>query len=159
MLNFQRTLNTQDSVMQHIIQCIVNPDSTTGVSSRDATPFLPSDQAQKLISSYDEAAKASVDIMNDLAQLGASLTPGALVNQPQTPPAIQPPHLQKYPSTSISQNYAGQSEPLKTEYQTTNREGYASAASSPESAVHPNGPLPQPVEDEAQPNFPGFGNY
>ncbi len=70
MLNFQRTLNTQDSVMQHIIQCIVNPDSTTGVSSRDATPFLPSDQAQKLISSYDEAAKASVDIMNDLAQLG-----------------------------------------------------------------------------------------
>src|ERR1700732_2487245 len=38
MLNFQRTLSTQDSVMQNIIQYIVNPE-TNDVVSRDNTPF------------------------------------------------------------------------------------------------------------------------
>ena len=159
MLKFQRTLSTQDNVMQNIIQYIVNPESTSGVSSQEATPFVSRDQAQKLISSYNEAAKASVDIMNDLSQLGASLSPGALLNQP---PAVHPPHLQepqKYPTTTISPSYSERSVPLKTEYQTPNREDYTSAATPPESPAHPNRPPPLPVEDDAQPNFSGFDNY
>ena len=162
MLNFQRTLSTQDTVMQNIIRYIVNPESTTGVSLQDTTPFLPGDQAQKLISSYNEAAKASVDIMNDLSQLGASLAPGTLVNQPNAPPAIHPPRHQeprKYPPTTINPSYSGQSEPMKTEYQTPNPEGYTSAATSPESPAHLNGPLPQSVKDDTQSNLSGFSNY
>jgi osomolarity two-component system, response regulator SKN7 len=162
MLKFQRTLSTQDSVMQNIIQYIVNPESTSGVSSQETTPFLPRDQAQKLISSYDEAAKASVDIMNDLSQLGASLSPGALLNQPPAPPSVHPPHLQEpqeYPSTTISPSYSERSVPLKTEYQPPNREGYTSAGTSPESPAHPNGPPPQPIEGDTQPNFSDFDNY
>ena len=161
MLNFQRTLSTQDSVMQNIIQYIVNPQSSAAITSKDATLFLPGDQAQKLISSYDEAAKASVDIMNDLSQLGASLGSNTLVNQANAPPVIQhPAHLQdsqQYASTTISPTYSGH-ESIKAEYHTPTREGYASPTTSPDSQVYPNGPIPPPVEEEP-PDFSNFGNY
>jgi osomolarity two-component system, response regulator SKN7 len=159
MLNFQRTLNTQDSVMQNIIQYIANPESSTGItSSKDATPFLPSDQARKLIGSYDEATRASVDIMNDLSQLGASLGPNILTNQANAPPVIQhSSHLQNYPSTTISPSYLGQ-EPMKTEYQASSREGFTSAATSPDSRAHPIPPPPSADEEPHRHDYSNFAN-
>jgi osomolarity two-component system, response regulator SKN7 len=159
MLNFQRTLSTQDSVMQNIIQYIVNPE-TNAVVSRDNTPFVPGEQAQKLISSYDEAAKASVDIMNDLSQLGASLAPNALSNQPLPPPMQHPSHIQESPQYASS-TYSVKSDQVKSEYQTPTRETFASSATSPESTS--NRPLhkpppSQPLEDPS-PNFTNFDNF
>jgi osomolarity two-component system, response regulator SKN7 len=165
MLNFQRTLSTQDNVMQNIIQYIVNPETNPGVS-RDNTPFIPGDQAQKLISSYDEAAKASVDIMNDLSQLGASLAPNALVNQPPLPPPMQlPPHIQEstqYTTSTLSPTYSVKSEQVKSEYHTPTRETFASTATSPESNSNRpiQNPTSQPLEDPSDPsNFNTFDNF
>jgi len=166
MLNFQRTLSTQDNVMQNIIQYIVNPEANN-TASRD-NPFLPGEQAQKLISSYDEAAKASVDIMNDLSQLGASLAPNVLAIQqplPQPPPPMQhPAHLQEttqYASRTISPTFSAKSEQVKSEYHTPNREGYTSDAASPDSQSNRSlAPHPQQVEPAANSNgFNGFGNF
>lgn len=155
MLSFQHTLSTQDSVMQNIIQYIVNPENIGG------PPFIPGDQAQKLISSYREAAKASVDIMNDLSQLGASLAP--VEGQSNPPSTIQrPSHLQdaqQYPSTSISPPYSAKSDQVKSESLTPTREGYTSNASSPGSAAN-RGSAPQPVEENSgETTFQGFVHF
>ena len=153
--------------MQNIIQYIVNPETNPGMS-RD-NPFLPGEQAQKLISSYDEAARASVDIMNDLSQLGASLAPNAMAIQqtqalPPPPPQLQhPSHLQdpqQYASRTISPTFSQKSEKVKSEYQTPTREGYTSGATSPDSQSNRAIPHPQQVEDPANSNdFHNFGNF
>lgn len=144
MLNFQQTLDTQDNVMQNIIHYIVNPEINQSGSPRDATPFLPSEQAQKLISSYGEATKASVDIMNDLSQLGASLSLGTMVDQTNVPQAIQhSPHLQD-PQNYPPQVSTAHSEPMKSEYH-----------GDPQ--VHVDTTLPETMADET--SFSGLGNF
>jgi osomolarity two-component system, response regulator SKN7 len=171
MLSFQRTLTTQDSVMQNIIQYLANPENSTSTST--TTPFLPGEQTQKLISSYDEAAKASVDIMNDLSQLGAQLAPTALLGTQQsagTQPLPQVPRLetsQQYGQRSHSATtYSVKSDPIKSEYHTPSRDGgYASASSSPTSQSSRPGqqqpPPGQPVEDipSQTTDFSGFGHF
>ena len=163
MLSFQRTLTTQDSVMQNIIQYLANPE--TNPSASNSTLFLPGDQAQKLISSYDEAAKASVDIMNDLSQLGAQLSPnGILANQQVPPPQLIPqvPQVETYaPRAHSATTYSAQSEHAKTEYATPSRDGgHTSAASSPTSQTSRAPPsIPQPQEEIPQATeYPGFTN-
>jgi osomolarity two-component system, response regulator SKN7 len=147
MLNFQQTLDNQDNVMQNIIKYIADPEANPSGLPSDATPFFPGDQAQKLIGSLDEAAKASVDIMNDLSQLGASLAPSAMANQINAPQTIRPSHLQdplSYPPTTISPPLAEQT---KREYHTP----------SGDSQLHVNTSFPETVESETP--FSEFGSY
>ena len=150
MVNFQHTLNTQDTVMQNIIQYMANPEPAREL-------FLPAAQAQKLISSYDEAAKASVDIMNDLSQLGAQMGPNTTIApQSSVPGAIpqQQPHQQYAPT--ISSSYSGTPELVKAEYTSPTRDTFASTATSPDSQTHLNGS--GPVEDSSDPSF-SFNNF
>ncbi|GAA5903994.1 uncharacterized protein JCM6883_002049 [Sporobolomyces salmoneus] len=87
MMNFQRNMVAQDQLMQNIIQYLVNleADQKAAKSSQDpASPFVPSSQAQKLISSYTEVARASYDQMADLSRR-ASLSGGSF------PPISLPP--------------------------------------------------------------------
>jgi osomolarity two-component system, response regulator SKN7 len=162
MLSFQRTLTTQDSVMQNIIQYLANPE--TSPTTTNSTAFLPGDQAQKLISSYDEAAKASVDIMNDLSQLGAQLAPGVLTNPPAPPQAIpqlpQVDNTQSYvPRAHSATTFSGASDGVKNEFHTPSREGFTSAASSPTSQTS-RAPPPAPPDDLPQANdFSNFANF
>jgi osomolarity two-component system, response regulator SKN7 len=166
MVNFQRSLSTQDNVMQNIIQYIVNPETNPAGAPRD-TPILPGDQAQKLISSYAEARKESVDIMNDLSVLGASLAPNGIL-----PPAGAQQNVTSQPvqhrqdsgqyTSRQSPPYSVKSSPVKHEYRTPSREGYTSAATSPDS--HSGGsqsrpPAPQVIEQPAQADFNGFNNF
>ena len=161
----QKTLTSHDSVMQNIIQYLVNPDIRGISSGVRENPFLPGDQAQKLISSYDEAARASVDIMNDLSQLGASLAPSVLANPQGVPPsAIQhTPHLQ--PSQAYnSPSYSSKSEHVKSETHTPSRDGFTSTATSPDShsaRAIPANILQQQVVDRdgSADDYEGYGNF
>src|SRR5688572_71219 len=53
--------------------------STSGESM--PTPFIPSDQAQKLINSYTEVARASFDQMNEISRRAQSIHHIASVNE------------------------------------------------------------------------------
>lgn len=107
MMNFQRNMVAQDQLMQNLIQYLVNLEageltpyiflstlranplySTTDqkAASNPGAPqsdFVPSSQAQKLISTYTEVARASYEQMADLSRR-ASLSGGAF--QPMPPP-------------------------------------------------------------------------
>lgn len=140
LVNFQHTISTHDTVMQNIIQYLANPEP-----SREL--FLPPAQAQKLISSYDDAAKASVDIMNELSQMGAHM---ALASQNSAPPAAlpPPPRQQSHPqyAPTMSSPYSGTPELVKAEYQSPTRDTFTSTATSPDSQSLPNGSAPIPTE-------------
>lgn len=156
--------------MQNIIQYIVNPE-TNGTRE---TSFLPSDQAQKLISSYDEAAKASVDIMNDLSQLGASLAPNTSIppinghqNISQQQSLQHPVRLQDqtYSRAQSSPSYSVKSvksDAVKQEYRTPSRDGRSSSATTPDSnAGRPlQRPHPPPqVDTSSHDDFNTFDNF
>ena len=169
MLTFQRTLTTQDSVMQNIIQYLANPENNAA-GTGTTTPLLAGDQAQKLISSYDEAAKASFDIMNDLSQLGAQLAPNALIGSQQSAPPHPIPAIprmeeaQQYAGRPHSSRYSVKSDQVKSEYHTPSREGYTSTASSPTSQTSRPGQqqttAPQTSEEiPQQTDFSGFSNF
>jgi len=106
MMNFQRNMVAQDQLTQNLIQYLVNLEAgmlllsspqaqelTLSPSTTDqkaatnpgAPPsdFVPSSQAQKLISTYTEVARASYEQMADLSRR-ASLSGGAF--QPMPPP-------------------------------------------------------------------------
>ncbi|GAA5875268.1 hypothetical protein JCM16303_000563 [Sporobolomyces ruberrimus] len=89
MMNFQRNMVAQDQLMQNIIQYLVNleADQKASKSQDPASPFVPSTQAQKLISSYTEVARASYDQMADLSRR-ASLSGAAFppIPHPGPPP-------------------------------------------------------------------------
>ncbi|GAA5928610.1 hypothetical protein JCM1841_000174 [Sporobolomyces salmonicolor] len=87
MMNFQRNMVAQDQLMQNIIQFLVNleADQRSPSAQDPSTPFVPSSQAQKLISSYTEVARASYDQMADLSRR-ASLSGGAFPQIPMPPP-------------------------------------------------------------------------
>ncbi|GAA6011535.1 hypothetical protein JCM11491_004680 [Sporobolomyces phaffii] len=89
MMNFQRNMVAQDQLMQNIIQYLVNleADQKASKSQDPASPFVPSSQAQKLITSYTEVARASYDQMADLSRR-ASLSGGAFppIPLPGPPP-------------------------------------------------------------------------
>lgn len=168
MLSFQRTLSTQDNVMQNVIQYLVNPDGTN--QSRDM--FLPSEQAQRLISSYGEAARASVDLMSGFSQLAASLAPNPMMNQasPAPPQSMQQPQQQQRqdaPTYVVSPTYSNRSESIKPEHQTPKQEGFTSSATSPDSQVPPLPPMQIPMQHDQQveeavpePDFSNvFGNF
>ena len=121
--------------MQNVIQYLVNPDAVN--QSRDM--FLPGEQAQRLISSYGDAARASVDLMSGFSQLAASLAPNAIMNQ-QTSPAQQQQQQQqqqRHQGYVASPTFSHHSEPVNPEYPTPTREGFTSAATSPDSQVPP----------------------
>jgi osomolarity two-component system response regulator SKN7 len=129
MLSFQRTLSTQDNVMQNVIQFLVNPEAQG--QSRDM--FLPGEQAQRLISSYGEAARASFDLMSGFSQLAASLgTPGAVMNEPSTAAQTQT-ISQQQQTFVVSPSYSNHSEHVKPEYQTPPKDGFTSDPTSPDS--------------------------
>jgi osomolarity two-component system, response regulator SKN7 len=154
MLNFQRTLTTQDTVMQNIIQYMVNPE--TNPAALTGGPILLPEQAQKLIGSYDEAARASLDVMNDLSQLGASLSPTRILENVLMTPQVSTLRDTQYPpSRTITSPYSSNSE-LRGEHRTPSREGYTSVTTSPE----PQGTLNVPTEHDLSDTttFPGFGN-
>ncbi|GAA5837063.1 hypothetical protein JCM11251_004490 [Rhodosporidiobolus azoricus] len=87
MMNFQRNMVAQDQLMQNLIQYLVNLEADQkGTAAQDpSAPFVPSSQAQKLISSYTEVARASYDQMADLTRR-ASLSGGGFNNLPPLPP-------------------------------------------------------------------------
>ncbi|GAA6012394.1 hypothetical protein JCM10207_007072 [Rhodosporidiobolus poonsookiae] len=87
MMNFQRNMVAQDQLMQNLIQYLVNLEADQkGAAAQDPSqPFVPSSQAQKLISSYTEVARASYDQMADLTRR-ASLSGGSFTNLPPLPP-------------------------------------------------------------------------
>jgi len=142
--------------MQNVIQYLVNPDAAT--QSRDM--FLPGEQAQRLISSYGEAARASVDLMSGFSQLAASLPPNAIMNQ-QTSPAQQEQHQ----GSVLSPTFSHPSEPVNPEHHTPTREGVISFATSPDSQVPPQ-PMDmllqhqQAEQDGPEPDFSqGLDNF
>jgi osomolarity two-component system response regulator SKN7 len=153
--------------MQNIIQYIVNPETNPTGAPRD-TPFLPGDQAQKLISSYTEARKESVDIMNDLSVLGASLAPNGIL----PPAAAAPQNVTSQPiqhrqdsgqySSRQSPSYSVKSSPVKHEYRTPSREEYTSSASSPDSlsgGSQSRPPTLPVVEQPKQTDYNGFNSF
>ncbi|BGP38228.1 kinase-regulated stress-responsive transcription factor skn7 [Rhodotorula kratochvilovae] len=87
MMNFQRNMVAQDQLMQNLIQYLVSLEADSkGATQQDpSAPYVPSSQAQKLISSYTEVARASYDQMADLTRR-ASLSGGAFPNLPPLPP-------------------------------------------------------------------------
>jgi osomolarity two-component system, response regulator SKN7 len=145
MLSFQRTLSTQDNVMQNVIQFLVNPEAQG--QSRDM--FLPGEQAQRLISSYGEAARASVDLMSGFSQLAASLAPGAVMNEPATAAQTQTIPQQQQASYVVSPSYSNHSEPVKPEYQTPTQDGFTSDPTSPDSQV-PQMQIPMQHHQQAE---------
>lgn len=125
MLNFQRNMVAQDQLMQNLIQYLVNleagasPQSLTPMVLTDSEkkqeqraaitngesdhPFVPSDQAQKLISSYTEVAKASFEQMHEISRRAAS-TQGL-----QLPESASTPNTSA--STATSPNFDGTDTP------------------------------------------------
>ncbi|KAL8276848.1 hypothetical protein RQP46_010779 [Phenoliferia psychrophenolica] len=90
MMNFQRNMVAQDQLMQNLIQYLVNLEAdqkALGNPAQPEAPFVPSSQAQKLISSYTEVARASYDQMADLSRR-ASLSGGSLPPIPPPPPGF-----------------------------------------------------------------------
>ena len=88
MMNFQRNLVAQDQLMQNLIQYLVNLEADqkkTSTGQSPTEPFVPSSQAQKLISTYTEVSRASYDHMADLSRR-ASMSNGALPPIPMPPP-------------------------------------------------------------------------
>ncbi|GAA5854775.1 hypothetical protein JCM9279_000941 [Rhodotorula babjevae] len=87
MMNFQRNMVAQDQLMQNLIQYLVSLEADSkGATQQDpSAPYVPSSQAQKLISSYTEVARASYDQMADLTRR-ASLSGAAFPNLPPLPP-------------------------------------------------------------------------
>ncbi|GAA5926818.1 hypothetical protein JCM10213_002458 [Rhodosporidiobolus nylandii] len=91
MMNFQRNMVAQDQLMQSLIQYLVNLEADQkGATGPD---FQPSSQAQKLISSYTEVARASYDQMADLSRR-ASLSGGNFAHLPPLPPP--PPNFAQF---------------------------------------------------------------
>jgi len=92
MLTFQRNMLAQDQVMQNLIQYLVNLEgdqqksvgSSRGESSSPSGPFIPSEQARKLISSYTEVTKASFEQMNELSRRAQSMGPPSGVSSPES---------------------------------------------------------------------------
>ena len=132
--------------MQNVIQYLVNPDAAN--QSRDV--FLPGEQAQRLISSYGEAARASVDLMTGFSQLAASLAPNAMMNQ-QTSPPQQQQQQQQHQDYVVSPTFSHQSEPVKPEYHTPTQDGFTSSATPPDSQVHPQ---PMSVHQQVEQDVP-----
>ncbi|RIA95968.1 HSF-type DNA-binding-domain-containing protein [Glomus cerebriforme] len=84
LLNFQKNMVAQDQLMQNLVQYLVNLEAEksgsyngghhSGASGENIpTPFIPSDQAQKLINSYTEVARASFDQMNEISRRAQSI--------------------------------------------------------------------------------------
>ncbi|OLL22498.1 Transcription factor prr1 [Neolecta irregularis DAH-3] len=92
MLTFQRNMVAQDQVMQNLIQYLVNLEGdqqktvggARGESSSPTGPFIPSEQARKLISSYTEVTKASFEQMNELSRRAQSIGPPSGVSSPES---------------------------------------------------------------------------
>ena len=154
MTNFQQTLNTHDTVMQNIIQYMANPEPAREL-------FLPAAQAQKLISSYDEATKASVDIMNDLSQMGAQMGPDSTAPQTSRPSAIRPSRAHPQCPPTISSSYSDTSELVKTERQSPNRDTFTSPATSPDSQTLLNSSAPVAISEDSSNDAPFsvFNNF
>ncbi|KAM0792612.1 hypothetical protein ACM66B_005273 [Microbotryomycetes sp. NB124-2] len=92
MMNFQRNMVAQDQLMQNLIQYLINLEAdqkaaTNGSNSSAQTEFQPSQQAQKLISSYTEVARASYDQIADLSRR-ASVSGSGLPPVPMPPPGF-----------------------------------------------------------------------
>ncbi|GBB89223.1 hypothetical protein RclHR1_01590028 [Rhizophagus clarus] len=80
LLNFQKNMVAQDQLMQNLVQYLVNLEAGnynnnhhSSTSGENMTPFIPSDQAQKLINSYTEVARASFDQMNEISRRAQSI--------------------------------------------------------------------------------------
>ncbi|CAG8444889.1 5584_t:CDS:10 [Ambispora gerdemannii] len=84
LLNFQKNMVAQDQLMQNLVQYLVtqeaeeksgssvvlnnNKSYQATTSSESSAPFIPSEQAQKLINSYAEVARASFDQMSEISR-------------------------------------------------------------------------------------------
>ncbi|KAG9286024.1 hypothetical protein G9A89_022700 [Geosiphon pyriformis] len=80
LLNFQKNMVAQDQLMQNLVQYLVTQEadksanlasinrSYQGLSADGSAPFIPSEQAQKLINSYTEVSRASFDQMNEISR-------------------------------------------------------------------------------------------
>ncbi|CAB5383275.1 unnamed protein product [Rhizophagus irregularis] len=84
LINFQKNMIAQDQLMQNLVQYLVNLEAEKSGSYNNGhhsstsgenmtTPFIPSDQAQKLINSYTEVARASFDQMNEISRRAQSI--------------------------------------------------------------------------------------
>jgi CheY-like chemotaxis protein len=111
-----------------------------------------------LIGSMEEATKASLDIMDDLAQLGAQMGPNTVAPQPTSsaPRSIQQQQHQPYAST-INSSYSATPELVKAEYQSPTKDTFTSPTTSPDSQSYPNGSGP-PLDDTEAP-FSIFNNF
>ncbi|CAI2179606.1 17003_t:CDS:2 [Funneliformis geosporum] len=84
LLNFQKNMVAQDQLMQNLVQYLVNLEAEKSGNYNSShqsstsgegipTPFIPSEQAQKLINSYTEVARASFDQMNEISRRAQSI--------------------------------------------------------------------------------------
>ncbi|GAA5860701.1 hypothetical protein JCM8547_005507 [Rhodosporidiobolus lusitaniae] len=149
MMNFQRNMVAQDQLMQNLIQYLVNLEADQkGTAAQDPTaPFVPSSQAQKLISSYTEVARASYDQMADLSRR-ASLSGGGFNNLPPLPPP--PPSFGQF-------DFAPRRDDGRPPPPPQNGPGpgpYDQSGPRPGSSAHPNGgpslPAPPPQQQPQQ---------
>ncbi|GAA5971677.1 hypothetical protein JCM11641_000683 [Rhodosporidiobolus odoratus] len=171
MMNFQRNMVAQDQLMQNLIQYLVNLEADQkGPAPQDpSVPFVPSSQAQKLISSYTEVARASYDQMADLSRR-ASLSGGNFGNLPPLPPP--PPNFGQFeftptrddgqpPSGGYEPQHPGQGQPPPTPSQHHQPQPPQSQQQAQHSPVQPNqphhpigGPLPPaPLPQFVHPAF------
>ncbi|GAA97713.1 uncharacterized protein L969DRAFT_97471 [Mixia osmundae IAM 14324] len=73
LVTFQKNLVAQDALMQNLLQYLVTMESDKAQASAAAEgvaprPYTPSDQTQRLISSYNEVARASFDQMQEITR-------------------------------------------------------------------------------------------
>ncbi|KAF0446490.1 hypothetical protein F8M41_002899 [Gigaspora margarita] len=83
-LNFKKNMVAQDQLMHELIQYLIGLEAEKSGSSRSFVngnslddginnTFVPSEQAQKLINSYTQVSRASIDQMNEISQRVQSL--------------------------------------------------------------------------------------
>ncbi|CAO1629517.1 unnamed protein product [Parajaminaea phylloscopi] len=111
MLTFQRNMVQQDQLMQNLIQYLMNLESDRKVeaapSSQADGPFLPAAETAKLISSYEEAARASFGQMSEISQRAAQQSGDSARAHPSAAgvsmsPTSQGPGSSGTPNTSVT---------------------------------------------------------
>lgn len=175
MINFQRNMVAQDQLMQNMIQYLVSleagqlvcatvpqfskqltkvplADQRGATSTQDSSaPYVPSSQAQKLISSYTEVARASYDQMADLTRR-ASLSGAQFSNMPPLPPA--PPSFDQFEFAPLRDGPPPQQQPQQQQQNGVHHSVGPYETSHVSSSMPPplpkSGPAPQAPPQQQQ---------
>ncbi|KAI0064513.1 hypothetical protein BV25DRAFT_1914227 [Artomyces pyxidatus] len=125
MVNFQRNMAQQDGLMQNLISYFLQmengkmkEDPLSSTFAPDANPFVPTQEAQRMMGTYPESdvARASLFQMNEISRraevAGMSFTANGSAAAPSPPPTTTASSQQQTASSSSSSNAtAGPSTP------------------------------------------------